>query len=241
MITRLPKQISLLIVAAVLLFAGACTVAPGALRTTSRTVELGGAESVRVELLMGAGELTVGGGANDLMEADFTYNVARWEPEVSYEVDGNQGDLLVRQPEAREIGRLSGGYRYQWELNFREDIPLDMRVALGAGQSTLDLGELTLTAFDLDAGVGDCTLDLTGDWDRDLEATVSAGVGRLGVQLPEDVGARVTVAGGLGAVNATGLQRDGDAYVNEAYGTSDVTLTIDIEGGVGEVDLSVGG
>jgi hypothetical protein len=190
---------------------------------------------------MGAGELTVGGGANDLMEANFTYNVERWQPEVSYEVNGNQGNLTVRQPEAREIGRLPGEYRYEWEINFREDVALDMRVALGAGQSTLDLGELSLTAFDLDAGAGECTLDLTGDWERDLEADISAGVGRLDIQLPENAGARVTVSGGLGQVNAAGLQRDGDAYVNDAYGTSDVTLTIDIEGGVGEVDLSVGG
>jgi hypothetical protein len=237
---RFTKRVGLLILTAVLLFA-ACTAAPGRLRTGSRTVELGGAESARVELLMGAGELTVGGGADDLMEADFTYNVARWEPAVSYEVDGTQGDLTVRQPKAREIGRLSGNYRYEWEINFREDVPLDMRVALGAGQSTLSLGELSLTGFDLDAGVGDCTLDLTGDWERDLTATISAGVGRLGVQLPEDVGARVTVAGGLGEINAPGLGRDGDAYVNDAYGTSDVTLTLDIEGGVGEVDLFVGG
>jgi hypothetical protein len=238
--SRLNKRVSLLILTAVLLLA-ACTVAPGRLRTTSRTVELGGAESARVELQMGAGVLTVGGGADDLMEADFAYNVAHWEPEVSYEVNGSRGELLVRQPEAREIGQLSGDYRYEWELDFREDVPLDIRVALGAGQSTLDLGELTLTAFALDAGVGDCTLDLTGDWDRDLNATISAGVGRLGVQLPQDVGVRVTVSGGLGEVNAAGLQRDGDAYVNEAYGTSDVTLTLEIEGGVGEVDLAVGG
>jgi hypothetical protein len=156
-------------------------------------------------------------------------------------VNGSQGELLVRQPQARGIGLLSGNYRYQWELNFREDVPLDMRVALGAGQSTLDLGELSLTAFDLSVGAGDCTVDLAGDWDRDLTATISGGVGRLGVRLPAGVGVRVTVKGGLGEVNAAGLQRDGNAYVNDAYGVSNVTLTVDIEGGVGEVDLSVGG
>jgi hypothetical protein len=38
---------------------------------------------------MGAGELQVGGAADALMEADFSYNVADWKPEVDYDVSSN--------------------------------------------------------------------------------------------------------------------------------------------------------
>ena len=48
---------------------------------------------------------------------------------------------------------------------------------------------------------------------------------------------RVDVAGGLGEVQAEGLSRDGDAYVNDAYGKSEATLNVDIEGGVGLIRL----
>jgi hypothetical protein len=41
------------------------------LRTESRSVKLGDAKSVRVEIKMGAGELKVAGGAKELLEADF--------------------------------------------------------------------------------------------------------------------------------------------------------------------------
>ncbi|MBI1983388.1 MAG: hypothetical protein HYS61_04230, partial [Acidobacteria bacterium] len=52
----------------------------GELQTESKSVELGDAKSVRVEIKMGAGELKVAGGARQLLDADFAYNVARWQP-----------------------------------------------------------------------------------------------------------------------------------------------------------------
>ena len=46
---------------------------------------------------MGAGELKAIGGADTLMEADFAYNVADWEPEVNYEVGSETGELSIEQ------------------------------------------------------------------------------------------------------------------------------------------------
>ena len=40
-------------------------------------------------------------------------------------------------------------------------------------------------------------------------------------------------------LNAEGLTREGNSYVNDAYGDSDVTLEVDVEGGVGEINLEV--
>lgn len=54
----------------------------GALRTDSETVELGNAESVRADIQMSFGEIAIRGGASDLMEAEFTYNVDELEPLV---------------------------------------------------------------------------------------------------------------------------------------------------------------
>jgi hypothetical protein len=59
------------------------------------------------------------------------------------------------------------------------------------------------------------------------------------VQLPSEIGVRVNAEGGLGQINAEGLQREGDAYVNDAYGDSDVTLDVDVRGGVGQINLEV--
>ena len=36
-----------------------------------------------------------------------------------------------------------------------------------------------------------------------------------------------------------GLKKVGDSYVNDAYGESDVTLNVDVKGGMGEINLEV--
>lgn len=57
--------------------------------------------------------------------------------------------------------------------------------------------------------------------------------------LPGKVGVRATAEGGLGKIDAEGLIRDGQAYVNDVYGDSDVTLQVVVRGGVGEINLEV--
>jgi predicted membrane protein len=89
-------------------------------------------------------------------------------------------------------------------------------------------------------GAGDTTLDLAGgEWPDRLNVTVRDGVGRATVYLPSDMGVRADVTGGIGQVNTTGLTREGDAYVNEACDGVEALLSLDIEGGVGEINLEV--
>src|SRR3954452_12405636 len=82
----------------VLFFADGCVgEKPGNLRTESESIELGAAKSAQVEIKIGVGELRVNGGAKKLLEADFLYNIARWKPEVTYGISGDQGRLMVKQ------------------------------------------------------------------------------------------------------------------------------------------------
>jgi predicted small secreted protein len=210
----------------------------GDLRRESRSVDLDNAQSVRAELKMGAGELNLTGGADALMEGDFAYNVADWKPEVNYDVTGDAGELSVEQGSGEDIP-VGGDARNEWDLRLNDDVPIDLNAEMGAGESDLDLDSLTLTGLDLQMGAGKTTVDLTGDYDRDLSATIEGGVGEATVELPSAVGVKVNAEGGLGAINAQGLQREGDAYVNDAYGDSDVTLDVDVRGGVGRINLEV--
>jgi hypothetical protein len=231
------KQLVVLMVAAAL-FLGSCgTPRIGEMQRESQSVDLENAQSARAELRMGAGELNVSGGADALMEADFSYNVADWEPEVSYDVSGDTGELRVKQGSG---GGIPGGdARNEWEVRFNDAVPTDLHLEMGAGESTLNLDSLTLTGLELQMGAGEATVDLTGDYGRDLEASIQGGVGEATVLLPSKVGVRARAEGGIGEINAEGLQREGDSYVNDAYGGSDVTLEVDVQGGVGEINLEV--
>jgi hypothetical protein len=210
----------------------------GELQVESRSVELGDAESVVAEVTMGAGELKVSGGAAQLLEADFAYNVAEWKPIVQYQVSGGRGRLTVRQPSGTR-GTI-GDTHYEWDLRLNDDVPVELSVELGAGRADLILGSLSLTDLEIKMGAGDTAVDLTGDWETDLSARVRGGVGRATVRLPRDVGVWVDAKAGIGGINAHGLKREGSAYVNDAYGESDVTLRIDIKGGIGEINLELG-
>jgi len=236
--------LSIAMMAATAVLAGACGTQPGGtqqvgkMQDESKYVDLKNADSVRAQLKMGAGELHITGGADQLMDGDFSYNVSEWKPKVSYDVSGDAGELVVKQRSA-EGARLGGDARNEWDISLNDEVPTDLQVQMGAGESDLDLDSLVLTGLDLQMGAGKTTVDLTGDYSRSFDASIEGGVGEATVLLPSEVGVKAKAEGGLGKINAEGLQKVGDSYVNDAYGESDVNLNVDVKGGVGEINLEV--
>jgi hypothetical protein len=231
--------------AATAVLAGACGTQSGGtqqqvgnMQRESKSVALQNAQSARAQLKMGAGELNVAGGADQLMEADFSYNVSEWKPKVNYDVSGDTGELMVKQGSA-EGADLSGDARNEWDIRLNDELPTDLVVQMGAGESNLDLDSLTLSGVDLQMGAGKTTVDLTGDYARSFDTSIQGGVGEATVELPSEVGVKAKAQGGMGKINAKGLKRVGDSYVNDAYGESDVNLNVDVQGGVGEINLEV--
>jgi len=209
----------------------------GELRTETKSVELGDAGSVRVKMVLGAGDLAVTGGAEKLLEADFTYNVAKLKPEVEF----TDGTLVVQHPDVRGYRSLQDikDFRNEWNLRLNNNVPMNLSLDMGAGTSDLQLAGLSLTGLDIILGAGKSTVDLTGNWARDLNVTMNTGAATITVRLPRDVGVRVEVVAGVGRIEASGLKQDGYVYTSEAYGTSDVTLHINIMTGIGQINLEV--
>ena len=227
-----------LILFAALLVAGCSSRARvGTLQTESQSVELGDAKSVKVEINMGAGNLDVTGGADKLLEADFTYNVAKLQPEVKY----TDGTLIVWQPNSKGLSALTGitDYRNEWGLRLSDEVPMHLSVDVGAGSSNLNLAGLSLTGLDISLGAGEYVIDLSDDWIRDLDVTIDTGAANIRLRLPGDVGVRVQIDAGPNITETTGLTRDGDVYTNAAYGVSAVTMQIDMETGIGQINLEV--
>ena len=200
----------------------------------SRSVELDKAERVRVELKMPVGELDMRGGAQNLLDADFTYNVPEWKPDVRYHSGGVAGDLIIEQHGPRSS---SGNKKNHWDLHFNDKVPLDLRTEVGAGEGRLNLGSLTLRSVDLQMGAGTLRLDLRGTPREDYSVRIRGGVGEATVYLPKDIGVSATASGGLGNISVTGLRKKDDRYVNDAYERAGVRIRLDIQGGVGSINL----
>jgi len=115
------------------------------------------------------------------LDADFTYNVPEWKPEVNYAVSGGVGNLEVEQPGSASS---TGNTRNGWDLRLNNKTPMEMSVDMGAGRSTLTLGGVALSRLELNMGAGEAIVDLTGNWKKDLDAQIHGGVGRATIRLP---------------------------------------------------------
>jgi hypothetical protein len=226
----------LALVAGAALFAAGCTpyVEPQETDET-RSVDLRGAESARIQVDLGAGELWLEGGSAKLLDADFRYPAPAWKPEIKYDVSAGRGYLTVRQPAIHSF--TTGNQRNRWDLHINDKVPIDLRVNLGAGRGNLKLSGTALHRLEVEVGAGELQVDLTGAWENDVDARVRGGVGEATVRLPRDIGVRVEASGGLGSINVQGLHKEGSYYVNDAYGKSEIHLRLNITGGIGQINL----
>ena len=202
---------------------------------TAQSVDLKDAKSAHANLEMGAGQLTINSGATHFMDADFTFTNAYEEPRVNYNVTNGIGHVTVSQDsQSVHIGHSQNN----WNLHFGKEIPLELKIDMGAGQGNLHLRDVPLTSLALNIGAGQVDVDLTGDRKADLTADIEGGVGQANIRLPKNVGVIAHASGGIGSIEVHGLKHDGDSYVNEAYGKSPTTIRLKVEGGIGEIVLS---
>jgi hypothetical protein len=206
----------------------------------TQTVAAQGAKTVHAEIELGVGDLNLSGGSSGLLEADCYYTRPSEKPEMNYYVSGGNGELDIREPGTQHVTFGGGRRRNDWNLRFGNQVPLDLDVKMGAGTGRLQLSGVPLTHLRVEGGAGTLFVDLSGDWKQSFDGRISGGVGTVTVRLPSSIGVRVHASGGLGAVKAPGLERNGNAYVNSTYGKSPVTLTLDIEGGIGTINLESG-
>ena len=204
------------------------------LQHQSRTVERQGAKSVNVFLETSSGEFNISGGSSHLLDADFNYSDSYETPRVDYNVANGVGHLSISQDDG---STHFGAKHNQWNLRFSNDVPLELKVEMGAGRGQLRLRDMPVTRLEMSMGAGQADLDLTGDRKNDLVADLEGGVGQVTIRLPRKVGVVVRASGGIGAVEAHGLRHENDEYTNEAYGKTPATIRLKVEGGVGQISL----
>lgn len=206
----------------------------------TRSVDVDEADAVDVIVDVSVGTLVVEGGAEGLLEASFSYNVAEWRPEIEYSEAGSRGVLRVTQPEAGGK-RVPNGAKNRWTLALGDDVPVSISLDMGVGEARLELSSLTLTELDVDQGVGRLIVDLTGERTGDMDVDIDGGVGEAILRIPSDVGVRVDGDMGIGSFSAPGLTKRDGVYVNDAYGSTDATIDIRIDAGIGSIRIEVGG
>ncbi len=212
---------------------------PTGLESATKSVALDGAEKLDARMRMAAGEMTLAGGSTGAMDATFEASPRSWLPDVQYSVEGTAGVLRVSQPDIADFD-LMGNKRNVWDVKLASGIPTDLDIELGAGESTIELADVDVRDLHVLTGVGETTIDLSGERTSDVTADIEAGVGQLTLKVPQSVGVRISgTREGIGDYNIDGFKADGDAYVNDAWGSAAVKMEIRLQRGVGQVDVEM--
>jgi hypothetical protein len=195
------------------------------------------AKTVHAKIDMGVGVLTVHSGEQeDLLKASFKYNVDSWKPQVRYNASGDDGDLTVRQP--KESDPFVSNATNEWDLAFNRNVALDLNVSTGAGGATLNVGKLNIQSLQVNTGVGESVVDLTGDTpSHDVDVDITGGAADTTLRLPAGVGVQVKVENGTGSVSASNLRQNGNVYTNDEYGKTAASIHATIKMGVGDIHI----
>lgn len=129
------------------------------------------------------------------------------------------------------------------EVFFHSPNPVEMKlfeVSAGASELTIiGLGNARFQKLDFDGGVGDFTLDFSGDFDGDHYADISIGLGSVEIRFPPELGVRVHEDGVLSSVDFDpDLEEVSDGiWESSNYRTAKNRLVIDLSIGMGSAEL----
>ena len=99
------------------------------------------------------------------------------------------------------------------------------------------LGNLNAGRIEVGAGVGDLTIDLTGNWRQDADVNVTMGLGSLELVFPEGLGVKLERKTFLTSLDTQGLVKRGDSYYSLDWETAEHRVTVRVEAAFVSVDV----
>jgi hypothetical protein len=112
-------------------------------------------EAAGVTIRMGAGDLTLTGGADGLASGTIDYNVPAWMPTVTR--DDNALTIEQGNLDRNNLGIVEDDITNTWTLKLG-NAPMDLTLEAGAYKGELDLSGLALTNLTISDGASDSTV-----------------------------------------------------------------------------------
>lgn len=198
---------------------------------------LGSTEKARVEMDFSAGRLLVGAlPASSDMLVEGQYQGASREVRKTVRRIGSETTVTL----SRDWGAVTWprSPKEEWNVRLAVGVPLDMDVDLGASEADLDLTDLKVVEFKLDAGAADIEVTFPRAA-GETNAVVKVGATRLELIVPEGVAASITLKSGLSSldVDESRFPKDGDKYQSADYSVASNRLTLSVETGVASVKV----
>ncbi|MBI4503446.1 MAG: hypothetical protein HY700_20090 [Gemmatimonadetes bacterium] len=101
------------------------------------------------------------------------------------------------------------------------------------------LGNARCRNFELLGGIGDLTLDFTGDWGplTAVNGDIKVGMGTLRLELPRDVGVQIDVSRVLSSFDQSGFVKRGNGYYSSNWQSAKNRLHLDLTTALGSIEV----
>jgi hypothetical protein len=199
---------------------------------------------VMLKIEMGAGKLNLMGGASSLVEGTVLYNVDAWVPEIENDAAG----ITLSQTNTSTVGLPDGQIINEWDLKLGS-APINLSIASGAYEGSLDLSGIALTRLSIADGASKSTVTFNTPNPVEMEMleyrTGASEVNLIG--LGNATVDDVVFTGGAGSYELDFSGESGnDINVRISAGMSDIKLiipanmqaTITVNGGLSNINAS---
>ncbi|UCF40886.1 MAG: hypothetical protein JSW43_00650 [Gemmatimonadota bacterium] len=128
-------------------------------------------------------------------------------------------------------------------VSFEEPNPIAcdrLEVGAGAADFTLtQLGNARCRVIEVAGGIGDVTLDFTGQWDSavDTRVEIVMGFGDVNLRLPIGLGIEVDIDRLFAGFEGSGFVKRGSRYFSHDYDGAAQKLRLDIKAALGDVNV----
>lgn len=201
--------------------------------------ELGDISALRAEINISAADATITILEDDRYAVSGEYRTnQRFEPEITYQIQGSEGRLLIKDTQERSIGPFGPDLIGTVNLGLTASVPLDLIIHAGAGELTLDLSEANLNSLTIEGGVGAVRLILPAE--GTFTATLSTGIGTFNVTVPGSLNAVVEASGALSGIDmpASFTKQEDNRWVTPAYSETGDHALIKISTAIGSIDVN---
>ncbi len=182
---------------------------------------VGNATSARVNLDIGVASTTVKAldDSNDLFKANI-----RYIGEVTFKVAGDtQKSINLSQTENTGsldfLGWFDQPRNLHWDVTLTKNVPIALDVNCGVSDTTLDLSGLQITDLRVNGGVGNVNVTVP-NVDNSYNVNLNGGVGNLNVDVATGAAVQFDIKGGVGSVNihvpdGVGVKLDANSGVGD--------------------------
>lgn len=113
-----------------------------------------------------------------------------------------------------------------------EEVDLDVGAA---AFRAIGLGNLNPERVRFSGGVGEVTLDFTGEARRDIDVGIEMGLGSLTLRVPRGTGIQVRKSGLLVGFDSQELIKRGDTFYSQDWESADRRITFEVQAALGSV------